>query len=375
MISPEFFYQSLKSKGVEYFAGTPDSLLKSFCFYVSEHTPASHHVIAANEGGAIGLAMGYHLATGGIPAVYMQNSGLGNAINPLLSLGDPDVYSIPMILIIGWRGEPGVKDEPQHLKQGRVTLALLEAMEIPYDVIDGDESLARAAISRAVETAASQSRAYALVVKGGAVGSFEPRVEGNKVFSYSREDVIDALVQRLDERHIVVATTGMISRELFECRKRHGQGHDADFLTIGGMGHASQIALEIATHKPDRQVICLDGDGALLMHMGSAAIAGTRAKGNFKHLVINNGAHDSVGGQPTVAQSIDLQSVFVGCGYSYVSLCVARGDLFEEIEWLLDAQGPALLEIMVDKGARGDLGRPSMDLKEGLAGFMAFVSD
>lgn len=374
MISPDFFYQTLKSKGITYFAGTPDSLLKSFCFYVSDNTESSHHVIAANEGGAIGLAMGYHLATGDIPAVYMQNSGLGNAINPLLSLSDPDVYSIPMIMIVGWRGEPGVKDEPQHLKQGRVTLRLLEAMEIPYSVIEGDEDAAGKAIAKAVDVAGKQSGAYALVVKNGAFSSFPPKVAGNKVFSYSREDVIDTIVQRLDARDIVVATTGMVSRELFECRKSHGHGHDSDFLTVGGMGHASQIALEIATHRPDRRVICLDGDGALLMHMGAAAIAGSRAGSNFKHIIINNGAHDSVGGQPTVAHSIDIQSVLTGCGYKYVSSCAQRDLLVEEISLLLDSQGPAALEIMVDKGARSDLGRPSSDLKKSLASFMEFVS-
>jgi|TARA_B110000967_G_C18858025_1_gene548332 phosphonopyruvate decarboxylase len=373
MIAPDVFFSALVEAEVGFFTGVPDSLLKSFCAFVTANTEASNHVIAANEGAAVGLAMGYHLATGKLPLVYLQNSGLGNTINPLTSLVDPDVYSIPMLLLVGWRGEPNVKDEPQHVKQGRVTLEMLDSMQLPYTVIDGNEVDIAAVIARASASAQSAGGAHALVVKKGSFSAYSLGNEREQGFGWNREDAIKEIVNQLSARDIVVATTGMASRELFECRVALNQSHEQDFLTVGGMGHASQIALGIASQKHDRQVVCIDGDGAALMHLGSMAISGVSGLSNFKHIIINNGAHDSVGGQPTVAFDVDLPKIAEACGYEHVESCEVASELKSVLRNLFDAQGPAALEIKVDKGNRSDLGRPTSSPQQNKNAFMGFV--
>tara|TARA_R110002096_G_scaffold410190_1_gene609750 strand:- start:1234 stop:2358 length:1125 start_codon:yes stop_codon:yes gene_type:complete len=373
MVCPAKFYTELANSGINYFTGVPDSLLKTFCAYVSDHATSKNHVIAANEGGAVGLAVGYHLATGGIPLVYMQNSGLGNIINPLMSLVDPDVYSVPMLLMVGWRGEPGKKDEPQHVKQGKVTLSSLEAMGIPYTVIDGDELTSTTAIQTAIQTAKKTSGAYALVVKKGCFDNYSLQNTVETKFPLTRENAIKQVVNALAYDDIVVATTGMASRELFEYREEIGQSHEKDFLTVGGMGHASQIALGIAAQKPDRNVICIDGDGASIMHMGSMAIIGQSLQKNYKHIVINNGAHDSVGGQETVGFNINLCAIAKGCGYSTVQSVDNTSNLEDVLPSFLNSTGPSLLEIKVRTGNRKDLGRPTTTPQENKKAFMDFV--
>lgn len=376
MILPASFYNALSQKGVERFVGVPDSLLKAFCAYVSDNAPAELHTIAANEGGAIALAMGYHLATDKIPLVYMQNSGLGNTINPLLSLVDNDVYGTPMLLMIGWRGEPGKKDEPQHVKQGKTTLTLLEAMGIPYTILDDSEESIAPQLDAAIASARKSGGAHALIVKKGTFDAYALK-DANPVksFDLTREDAIQRIVDALDPNDIVISTTGMASRELFEYREDKKQGHKADFLTVGGMGHASQIALGIASEKPNRRVVCIDGDGAALMHLGALAISGTSSLPNFKHVVINNGAHDSVGGQPTVGFDISLPKAATACGYEYAQTCPDKSELTTELAKWLSADGPTLLEICVDKGNRKDLGRPTTTPKENKDAFMAFLKD
>jgi phosphonopyruvate decarboxylase len=373
MIKPNVFFDALVKAGVGYFSGVPDSLLKSFCAYVSDNTDTTNHVIAANEGAAVGLAMGYHLATGQLPLVYLQNSGLGNTINPLTSLVDTDVYSIPMLLLIGWRGEPGVKDEPQHVKQGRVTLDMLDSMQLPYTVIDVAEDDINTVIAQATESARTTGGAHALVVKKGSFDSYSLNSELKQDFGWNREDAIKKIVAQLTSRDIVVATTGMASRELFECRVSLGQSHEQDFLTVGGMGHASQIALGIASQRKDRQIVCIDGDGAALMHLGSMAINGMSGMSNFKHIIINNGAHDSVGGQPTVAFDIDLPKIAQSCGYLHTHSCDSTATLDEALQNLFTAEGPAILEIKVNKGNRSDLGRPTTSPQQNKQAFMDFV--
>ncbi|MDC0111082.1 phosphonopyruvate decarboxylase [Emcibacteraceae bacterium] len=373
MVCPAKFYDELTNAGVNYFAGVPDSLLKTFCAFVSDNVPVERHVIAANEGAAMGLAMGYHLASDNMPLVYMQNSGLGNIVNPLMSLVDEDVYSIPMILMIGWRGEPGKKDEPQHVKQGKVTLATLEAMGIPYSILDGDEDAALEVIKIATKTAKKNSSAYALVIKKGCFGDYSLQSSSKNSYTLTREAAIKQVVDALDGDDIVVATTGMASRELFEYREELGQTHEKDFLTVGGMGHASQIALGIAAQKSERNVVCIDGDGASIMHMGSMAIIGQSGQKNFKHIVINNGAHDSVGGQATVGFNIDLCKIAEGCGYSAVLSSDNAISLADSLASFLKADGPSLLEIKVRTGNRKDLGRPTTTPQENKKSFMKFV--
>ena len=375
MIDPREFITHLQASGVEFFTGVPDSLLKEFCACL-EHVPrAGHHIISANEGGAVALALGYHLATRNVPLVYLQNSGLGNIINPLLSLADPEVYSVPLLLVIGWRGEPGVHDEPQHKKQGRVMLSMLDAMEIPHSILGPETVDPQAALRDALAHVRKMSAPYALVIKKGTFQSFAaPKVE-KKDFPLSREEAIQQVIESLGERDVLVSTTGMPSREVYEYRSRRGEGHQRDFLTVGGMGHASQIALGIALQKPRRSVYCLDGDGALLMHMGGLAITGVLKPRNFKHIIVNNGAHDSVGGQPTVAFDVDVPGIAHACGYESVFCVQTKQELQSSLEELQRSSGPSLLEVRVRCGARKDIGRPLTTPSQNKNAFMDFVEN
>lgn len=363
MINPEYFYNTLNSLGMSFFSGVPDSLLKDICAYITDHSPAKNHVLAANEGGAVGMAVGHHLATNKVPVVYMQNSGLGNTVNPILSLADDDVYSIPMLLVIGWRGEPDKKDEPQHVKQGKLTLPILDVMGIEYKVIDGEmsEEELEKALQHLHSQAIEQSKPVAVVVKKGTFSPYSKITNTTSIqYQVTREEAIKVIVNNIDEKDFVVSTTGMASRELFEYRKEKKQVHSHDFLTVGGMGHASQIAAGIALTAENKQIICIDGDGAALMHLGSLAISGQSKMSNFKHIVLNNGAHDSVGGQPTVGQDINISSVARSCGYQVLEAAKeGKSGLAEKVEQLRLMNGPAFLEIFVDRGNREDLGRPT----------------
>jgi len=371
MVSPKFFYDTLASYGIDFYTGVPDSLLKNLCAYITDHADAQHNIIAANEGGAMGLAVGHYLATGQIPLVYMQNSGEGNIINPLASLTDPDVYNIPVLLIIGWRGKPGVHDEPQHVKQGKVTTGLLNVMGIDYTVLSKEEDKAEAQIKKAVEFMQLAKQCYALVIEKDTFDAYTlQNVEKNDL-SMSREEAIQTVAAALGEKDCIVSTTGMISRELFEYRTSKGEGHERDFLTVGSMGHASQIALGIAMAKPDRKVWCFDGDGASIMHMGAMAIVANKAPQNYIHVVFNNGAHDSVGGQPTVGLKINFPSIAKAVGYKSVYSVASKDELQQQLSNLGEA--PVFLEVKVKKGNRKDLGRPTttpIQNKETLMNFL-----
>lgn len=343
MVAVPDFVDALRAGGVGFFTGVPDSLLKSFCAYVTD-TCGDCHVIAANEGGAVGLAAGHYLATGKPACVYMQNSGQGNAVNPLASLADPDVYSIPMLLVIGWRGMPGVHDEPQHVKQGKITLELMKTLGIPTEVLPETTAKACACVKKLLKRAIRESRPVAVVVKKGLFEEYKLKNREADIARARREAVIEKIVRELPRNAVIVSTTGMISREVYETRVRLGMGHEKDFLTVGSMGHASQIALGIARAQPRRPVVCLDGDGASIMQMGNMAIVGQSGCKNLTHVVLNNAAHDSVGGQPTVGGRIELKKIARACGYRLTS---GEG-----------AASPLFVEIKVAKGARKDLGRP-----------------
>lgn len=372
MIRPQFFYDTLVSNGIDFFAGVPDSLLKNLCSYITDHADATHNIIAANEGGAMGLAAGHYLATGQIPVVYMQNSGEGNIINPLASLTDPDVYNIPVLLVIGWRGKPGVHDEPQHVKQGKITTGLLNIMGIDYTVLSKDEENAAIQIQKAIACMQTNKQCYALVIEKDTFDTYTLQNVEKNTLTLSREDAIQIVASTLGEKDVIVSTTGMISRELFEYRAANNEGHERDFLTVGSMGHASQIALGIALEKPDRRVWCFDGDGATIMHMGSMAIVASKAPKNYIHVIFNNGAHDSVGGQPTVGLSIDLPAIAIAIGYKSVYSISTKEELEKRLSNLDEA--PVFLEIKVKKGNRKDLGRPTttpIQNKEALMQFLA----
>ena len=373
MITPKFFYDTLASHGIDFYAGVPDSLLRNLCAYITDHADASHNIIAANEGGAMGLAAGHYLATGQIPVVYMQNSGEGNIINPLASLTDKDVYNIPVLLVIGWRGRPGVHDEPQHVKQGKVTTGLLNVMGVDYTVLSKDEDKAEQQIKKAVDYMRQTKECYALVIEKDTFDAYTlQNVEKNHL-TLSREDAIQTVASALDAKDAIVSTTGMISRELFEYRTMTGQGHERDFLTVGSMGHASQIALGIALEKQDRRVWCFDGDGAALMHMGNMAIVAQKTPRNYVHVVFNNGAHDSVGGQPTVGLAIDIPAIAKAVGYSHTYSCDSKEVLQRQLEEIKRQEGPILLQVCVKKGNRKDLGRPTTTPVENKEALMAFL--
>ena len=377
MIRPEFFINTLKSYGIDFFAGVPDSLLKNICAYIADNIDSSHNIITANEGAAVGLAAGHYLATGQPACVYMQNSGEGNTVNPLASLTDKEVYNIPVLLVIGWRGRPGVHDEPQHVKQGKITTALLDVMGISYEVLSKDEKEAKLQIEKAAE-ALTNKNLFALVIEKDTFEEYKLKNIETNTLTMSREEAIQAVASALGPKDVIVSTTGMISRELFEARTAWGQGHERDFLTVGSMGHASQIALGIALEKQDRKVWCFDGDGATIMHMGSLAIIASKKPANYIHVVFNNGAHDSVGGQPTVGLKIDLPAVAKAVGYTTTFSVSTKEELDSKLSILTSQfstlnSGPVLLEIKVKKGNRKDLGRPTTTPIENKEALMEFL--
>lgn len=374
MIRPEYFIEKLRENGIDCFAGVPDSLLKNICAYITDHCDAQHNIITANEGAAVGLAAGHYLATGKPACVYMQNSGEGNIINPLASLTDSEVYNIPVLLLIGWRGRPGVHDEPQHVKQGKVTTGLLNTMDINFDVLSKDEDKAEKQIAKAVE-ALNRKEVYALVIEKDTFDAYALQNVEKNALTMSREEAIQTVATALGEKDCIVSTTGMISRELFEYRTAKSEGHERDFLTVGSMGHASQIALGVALEKQDRRVWCFDGDGATIMHMGSLAIVAQKAPKNYIHVVFNNGAHDSVGGQPTVGLNIDIPRIARAVGYPHTYSVSNKEDLHEILQEIQKQDGLTLLEVKVKKGNRKDLGRPTTTPIENKEALMHFLSE
>ena len=372
-IKPTDFYDQLASHGVEFFTGVPDSLLKEFCLCIDDFIPRGKHIITANEGNAVALAAGYYLAQKSLPLVYMQNSGLGNAVNPLLSLCDPDVYSIPMLVMIGWRGEPGVKDEPQHTKQGKVQLKLLESMDIPYEIISKDDDQFEMKISSVVETAKNESRPAVLLIKKGTFEKYSKEIKKFDDQRMKREKTLEIVLENLDDNAIVVSTTGKTSREIFEIREKRGQSHEQDFLTVGSMGHCSSIALGIALAKPHRQVVCIDGDGAMLMHLGSlTSIASLKPK-NFRHILVNNEVHESVGGQETAAKNLDLSAIVEAMGSSKTFKAKTPTELKANITDFMECVGPSFLEVKIRPGSREDLGRPTIKPVYNKENFMGFL--
>jgi phosphonopyruvate decarboxylase len=371
MLNAGKVFEAIREQGIDFFAGVPDSLLKDFCAYVTDHASDNDHVITANEGNAVALAAGHFLGSARPALVYMQNSGLGNAVNPLLSLADAEVYSIPMLLMIGWRGEPGVKDEPQHVKQGRVMAGMLDAMEIPHFELSADTPDAAAVIGRACQLMREHSAPVALLVRKGTFEKYQLKQDVVTDYPMKRENAITCIVDLLRDDDIVISTTGKTSRELYEYRAARGDGHGNDFLTVGSMGHTASIAMGVAQAQRDRRVICLDGDGSVIMHMGSLAVIGQSGLSNLVHVVINNGAHDSVGGQPTVGFAINVREIAKCCGYTRVQTASSVEEIKQAVIRLAEDEGLSLLEVRVNKGARSDLGRPKSTPAQNRAALMA----
>ncbi|KKU85557.1 MAG: hypothetical protein UY14_C0020G0002 [Parcubacteria group bacterium GW2011_GWA1_47_9] len=377
MVSLEEFTGALQRYGVTLYTGVPDSLLKDFVAYIARREKNSH-VVAANEGNAVALAAGHFLATGKLACVYMQNSGMGNAVNPLVSLADPAVYGIPMLLLIGWRAEPGVKDEPQHVRQGVITPALLKTLGIPYKVLPASDKAAKSAARWAALGAKKNERPYALVVRKGSFFAYSKKLNTSHATGMLREEALGLILSVLGQRDVVVSTTGKTSREVFEIRKYRGEyrgeSHARDFLTVGSMGHTSSIALGIARAKKGRRVVCLDGDGALLMHMGALATIGVSGARNFLHIVLNNGAHESVGGQATVGLEINMPAIARACGYANVASVQTALALKKILSNLLRKHGPIFLEVKICVGSRADLGRPTISPQKMKVEFRKFLS-
>lgn len=361
MINVADFYEFLADNGIDYFTGVPDSQLKAFCDYITlKHGTGKNHIIAPNEGNAVALAAGYHIATGNTSLVYMQNSGLGNAVNPITSLTDLEVYGIPIVYLIGWRGQPGVKDEPQHVKQGKITLELLETLGINYFIIKKETKLEelKNVYKNTMKTILKNGKSVAFVVEKDAFEA-DGKFEDNNNNELTREEAIKAIADSVEEASIIVSTTGKASRELFEYREKNNFGHEKDFLTVGSMGHASMIGLSIAENS-NKKVVCIDGDGAMLMHTGAAALIGSRKPENYLHILINNGAHETVGGMPTISYKIDWQNAVKSFGYTNAYKASSIAEIEHYIKLSQGTKGPVLLEIITNAQSRKELTRPNI---------------
>lgn len=367
------FCRELERLGSDFYAGVPDTVIMNLCNYIFENPPAGGQVIAANEGGAVGLAAGHYLATGKIPVVYMQNSGIGNAVNPLLSMADREVFAIPMLLLVGWRGEPGTKDEPQHMKQGRVSQALFDSLEIPCGVIGPDWNETKKELERAYEAMRANPGPYALLVRNGCFTP-TPAVKAGYAAGMTREEAIRIIIDCFGDKTAFVASTGMGPRELYELRDALGQPHERDFLNAGAMGHASMIAAGAAMGRPDRTVVCLDGDGAIFMHLGALPLIPTLGCKNLVHVLLNNGVHDSVGGQPNMAAAVDAASLAGDAGYKRIY----RTDDADELRKIMlecrSGGGPLFVEVKLARGFRKDLGRPKIPFAEAARQFREFLT-
>jgi phosphonopyruvate decarboxylase len=354
MINTEEFYDYLIKKELDFFTGVPDSLLKNLCSCIKENTDSKHNITAANEGNAVALASGYHVASGKYGVVYMQNSGIGNTVNPLLSLVDEEVYSIPMLLIVGWRGEPGIKDEPQHVKQGKVTLELFKTMGIECLILDENYEKQ---LDYCYNYMKENNKPIVLVVHKGTFSEYESSKTNNS-YTLTREESLEEIMDNINKDDFIVSTTGKTSREIFELREKRKEGHSNDFLTVGSMGHTSSIACGMSIGS-DKNIYCIDGDGSFLMHMGSFAIIPQVASKNFKYILINNGAHESVGGQPTVGFNIDVEQILKGCGFKNVYKATTKEEIKRGLEKIKENSLQALV-IYTKLGSRKDLGRPTI---------------
>jgi phosphonopyruvate decarboxylase len=365
MIEVDSFTQCFLDQGLNYFTGVPDSTLKEWLRFLPNKEPMLINRIAANEGSAISNAAGYHLATGNIGVVYLQNSGLGNCINPLTSLMDSDVYGIPVVMLIGWRGEPGTKDEPQHKKMGNITEEMLAVLDIPYEILDNDYEKK---INNAIKLSKSRQGPSALIVKPG---SFAKNNEDNVNECLSgmiREDAIKYIVSTVKKSEIILSTTGKNTRELYEVCSNSPRGHNNNFYNVGSMGYVSSIGLEVAIQKKDKLVYVLDGDGALVMHMGSLAAIGNYQPKNLVHIVFDNEVHESTGNQSTLSKAINIASIMKGCNYKRVETVFEKEALLKILNG--DITGPLGIVIKVKIGSRNNLGRPTDTPKDTKIRFM-----
>lgn len=359
MVDQKKVYEALVEHGVDFFTGVPDSYLNGFCNYILNNVPADRNIIVANEGNAIGIASGHFFATKKVPLVYMQNSGLGNAVNPLASLVDENVYSVPMILLIGWRGEPGTGDWAQHELQGEITPQMLEMLHIPYTILEDNDDKAVEAFIKAATTAKESRKPYGIIAPKGVMAG-EKLNNKDAVYPMSREEAMEIILDHMPKDTIYSATTGRATRELFFLRERRQESRKNDFLNVGSMGHASSVALGIAIEKRERNVVVLDGDSAAMMHMGAMTMVSKLDVPNYMHVILNNGAHESVGGQPSAGHLVDFTGIAEACGYATVGKPVeTKEELIKAIKLLSVQERASFIDVRIHKGLSGKL--PALD--------------
>jgi phosphonopyruvate decarboxylase len=351
MLNQERVFQTLSDQGVTFFTGVPDSYLNGFCNYALAHC-GDRNVIAANEGNAVGIAAGHYFATRELPLVYMQNSGMGNTINPLASLADKDVYAVPMLLLIGWRGQGDTEpNHPQHKLQGEITPTLLEVMHIPYAVLEDDDDRFAEIVREAADYCRTTRRPYGLIAPKGVMAASEKANDVDDSYPMSREEAIEVILDHMPADTIYAATTGRATRELFFLRERRGETKRHDYLNVGSMGHASSVALGIALERRSRPVVVLDGDAAAMMHLGALTMVSKGEVPNLLHVVLNNGAHESVGGQSSAGHLVDFTKVAEACGYATVGHAVTgREELIAAIEQLRGCGQAAFIDCRIHKG-------------------------
>lgn len=372
MLSCEDFSNICKKHGFTFFSGVPDSTFKSWMSFLQRENTGLTNIVTVNECEATAVCAGYHLSTGKIGVLYMQNDGFAKTINPLTSLCSKEVYSIPILLMIGWRGEPGKKDAPQHSIMGRILTDLLDLLEIPHEIISSDPEQVDATIEKAKEYMTKNSKPFAIIVRKGIFEEDQPEKQP-EVDLMTREEALKTIMALLEGDEIIISTTGKTSRELFEYRSSKKDGFDYDFYNIGAMGCAQSIALGVALEKKDKRVFVFDGDGAVLMQMGALATIGHCHPENFYHIIFDNNAHDSTGGQPTVSDTVDFVKIALACNYKSGKIVRNKKDLEKTLKEL--KKGPTLIVVKVKKGARKDLGRPTMSPVEHKKHFMKYVVD
>jgi phosphonopyruvate decarboxylase len=374
-LDPLFFYEFLKEKDINFFTGVPDSLLKEFNNVILEKTDSKNHFITSNEGSSIGLATGYYLSTNKIPLIYLQNSGIGNTINPLMSLASDEVYSIPMLIIIGWRGEPGIVDEPQHISQGKCMINLIESLNIPYEIMPKNNEDMLITVNKTLNSLSINKKPHIILVRKNTFSTYKSTISIENNNEIYRKDAINLLVKYFDN-DIILSTTGKISRELMESFKDNNKSDDNLFLNVGAMGHVSMISLGVALQTYKR-VVCIDGDGSVLMHMGNLTSVGTSNLSNIIHIVLNNGMHESVGIQPTVAFNISLSKIADSCGYK----CSKSITTYHELNNILNEltsdniEGPIFIEIIINHKTNynSELSRPEQHPRDRKEKFMKFI--
>jgi phosphonopyruvate decarboxylase len=373
MISPSLLFNLLKNHGIVFYAGVPDSLLSDFSFVLESHRNEISHTISANEGLAVSLACGHHLATGKTPAVYLQNSGLGNMINPLVSLSHSSVYQIPMLLIIGWRGEPMKVDQPQHRKQGEITPSLLNSLDVPYSIVDADTDI-KAVTSKTIADIQQLKKPHALLFKKKCFSQETLPFQEVQKTELNCRTAINQIISTAGKNSVFVTSTGHISRIMHESRAERGDSNGCDFLNVGAMGHTAQIALGIAMEKPEKKIYCLDGDGALLMHMGGLTTIGKKRPNNLVHILLNNGCHASVGGHPTVAFDLDLEKIVQGCGYPIAMKTTDEAGLIDSLKKIRNIDSLVFLEIIINTDVDDLPVRPEDSTLNRKENFMNYLS-